>query len=72
MFLPEIAKLGHVALVTPDLEKSLWFFKELIGLEETETVDGTVYLRAWGDFEHHTLSINSRGSSICGSHRLEN
>ena len=35
MLLPEIAKLGHVALVTPDLEKSLWFFKELIGLEET-------------------------------------
>src|SRR6478672_11988295 len=57
MFLPEIAKLGHVALVTPDLEKSLWFFKELIGLEETETVNGTVYLRAWGDFEHHTLSL---------------
>ena len=59
MLLPEIAKLGHVALVTPDLEKSLWFFKELIGLEETETVDGTVYLRAWGDFEHHTLSLTA-------------
>ena len=54
---PEIAKLGHVALVTPDLEKSLWFFKDVIGLEETEEVDGTHYLRAWGDFEHHTLSI---------------
>ena len=48
MFLPEIAKLGHVALVTPDLEKSLWFFKELIGLEETETVDGTVLFTCLG------------------------
>ncbi|KKK39942.1 2,3-dihydroxybiphenyl 1,2-dioxygenase [Mesobacillus campisalis] len=55
--LPEIAKLGHIALITPDLKKSLWFFSEVLGLEETEVVDGTHYLRAWGDFEHHTLSL---------------
>lgn len=54
---PEIAKLGHVALVSADLEKSLWFFKDVIGLEETVEVDGVHYLRAWGDFEHHTMSI---------------
>ena len=59
MSLPEIAKLGHVALVTEDLEKSLWFYKEVIGLEETEVVDRTHYLRAWGDFEHHTLSVTA-------------
>ncbi len=57
--LPEIAKLGHVALVSTDLEKSLWFFKEVVGLEETEEVDGVHYLRAWGDFEHHTLSLTA-------------
>lgn len=57
MSMPEIAKLGHVALVTPNMEKSLWFFTEVLGLEETETVGDTVYLRGWGDFEHHTLSI---------------
>jgi len=55
--LPEIAKLGHIALITPDLKKSLWFFSEVLGLEETEVVNGTHYLRAWGDFEHHTLSL---------------
>src|SRR5438477_13086817 len=59
MGLPEIAKLGHVALVTEDLEKSLWFYKEVIGLEETEVINGVHYLRAWGDFEHHTLSVTS-------------
>lgn len=56
---PEIAKLGHVALVTADLEKSLFFFKEVIGLEETENVNGVHYLRAYGDFQHHTLSIEA-------------
>lgn len=55
----EISKLGHFGLVTTDLEKSLWFFKEVIGLEETEEVDGVHYLRAWGDFEHHTLTIRA-------------
>lgn len=59
IYAPEIAKLGHVALVTENLEKSLWFFKEVIGLEETREVNGTHYLRAWGDFEHHTLSITA-------------
>src|ERR1700737_3630013 len=56
---PEIAKLGHVALTTPDLEKSLWFWRDLIGLHEVERVDGTIYLRAWGEYDHHTLSLKS-------------
>lgn len=56
---PEIAKLGHVALVTGDLQKSLVFFKDIIGLEETEVVDGVHYLRAYSDFQHHTLSLEA-------------
>lgn len=63
IYAPEIAKLGHVALVSEDLEKSLWFFRDTIGLEETEVVDGVHYLRAWGDFEHHTLSITAGETS---------
>ncbi|MFJ7727768.1 VOC family protein [Neobacillus sp. NPDC097160] len=63
LYAPEIAKLGHVALVSADLEKSLWFFRDTIGLEETEVVDGVHYLRAWGDFEHHTLSITAGETS---------
>lgn len=58
-FLPEIAKLGHVALVTTDLEKSLLFFEEVVGLEKTIEVDGVHYLRAWGDFEHHSMTIQA-------------
>ncbi|MFJ7978340.1 VOC family protein [Peribacillus sp. NPDC096379] len=61
--LPEIVKLGHVALISQNVEKSLWFFKEVLGLEETKEVDGVHYLRAWGDFEHHTLSITAGAES---------
>ena len=53
----EVAKLGHVGLVTPDIEKSYWFFHDVVGLEEVERRDGRIYLRAWGDFEHHTLIL---------------
>lgn len=54
---PEIARLGHIALVTPDLESSLWFYKDMIGLFEVERTDDTVFLRAAADREHHTLSL---------------
>lgn len=54
---PEIAKLGHVALESADIEKSVLFFRDVIGLEVTEEIDGIYYFRAWGDFQHHTLSV---------------
>ncbi|MFC6874222.1 VOC family protein [Halobellus marinus] len=57
-----IAKLGHVAIETTDLEESLWFFRDLIGLNVVEVVDDTAYLRAARDWEHHTLSITETGS----------
>ena len=64
---PEISIQVVSGLVSTDLEKSLWFFKEVIGLEETEEVNGVHYLRAWGDFEHHTLSIRG-GEESCLDH----
>jgi len=52
-----LARLGHVALRTPDLDRSLAFFDGVIGLELVERGDGCAYLRAWGDHEHHTLAL---------------
>ena len=54
---PEIAKTGHVAFTTPDLEESTWFFEEVMGLQETERTDDAVYLRGLRDWEHHTMSL---------------
>ncbi len=52
-----LARLGHVALRTPDLEGSLAFFDGVIGLELVERDERAAYLRAWGDHEHHTLAL---------------
>lgn len=54
---PGIARVGHVALETPTLEETEWFFTEMIGLHEVERTDDTVFLRAAADREHHTLSL---------------
>jgi biphenyl-2,3-diol 1,2-dioxygenase len=54
---PELARLGHVALRTPDLDASLWFFDTVVGLELVERTKDAAYLRAWGDHEHHTLAL---------------
>jgi catechol 2,3-dioxygenase len=44
-----LAKLGHVALSTPDLARSYEFFHDILGLERVEEHEGTVYLRGWGE-----------------------
>jgi catechol 2,3-dioxygenase len=54
---PELARFGHIALETPDLETSRWFFSDLMGLREVDREDDAVYLRSARDREHHTLSL---------------
>ena len=53
----EVAQLAHVELFTPKPDDTLWFFKELLGLEESGREGQSVYLRAYEDFYHHTLKI---------------
>lgn len=55
---PEISKLGYVALESSNIEASVQFFQNVLGLELTEKVNDSYYFRAWGDFQHHTLSIS--------------
>lgn len=62
--MPSISKLGHVALATPDMETSLWFWRDVVGLEEVERHEETVFLRAWGEFEHHSLSLKEGPAGV--------
>src|SRR5581483_7761803 len=36
---------------------------ELLGLQVSERADGDVYLRAWQDWDHHTLQLTEAGES---------
>src|SRR5215211_7435828 len=53
----EVAQLAHVDLLTPKPDETLRFFKELLGLQETEREGQSVYFRAYEDFYHHTLKL---------------
>ena len=56
---PEVARLGHVSLETPNLEDSLSFFHDAVGLEIVERIDETVFLRAVDERDHHSLSLTA-------------
>lgn len=62
-YLRAVAHIGHVEISVTNFEKSLWFFTEVLGLELTETVANRAYLRAWQDFDHHTLVIEESDTS---------
>ena len=41
----DIAHLGHVELFTPEPEKSLWYFADILGMEKVHDGGRSVYLR---------------------------
>lgn len=53
----DVAHLGHFEMLTPRPDESLHFFKEVMGMEETDRQGQSVYLRAWGDYDHCTLKL---------------
>jgi catechol 2,3-dioxygenase len=59
---PRIAYAGSINLGTPDLERSLWFFRDLLGMEVVEQVDGVAYLRGYQELVHHSLVFLVPGS----------
>lgn len=62
--MPSIAKLGHVALVTPDMQGSVAFWRDTVGLEEVESTGDAMYLRGFGEFEHHSLSLREGPAGV--------
>jgi catechol 2,3-dioxygenase len=61
----DIAHLGHVELLTPDLDATVWFFTEILGLTETTRTADSVHLRTFDNYEvtsiiatrHHTSGL---------------
>lgn len=57
--LGDIAHLGHVELLTPDLDGSLDFFTRILGLTENGRSGDSVHLRTFDDYEHHSLVLTA-------------
>ena len=55
----DIAHLGHVELLTNKPEESLRFFVDVLGLSESGREGESVYLRAFDDYEFHSLKLTA-------------
>lgn len=59
----DVAHLGYAELLTPDLEGTVWFCTEILGLVETRRIGGSVHLRAFDDYELTSLIVTSHSTS---------
>ncbi len=63
----DIAHLGHVELLTPKFEKSLWYFRDVLGMTVVHEQANSVYLRAWGDYATTTLKLTAAATNGVGT-----
>jgi catechol 2,3-dioxygenase len=59
----DIAHLGHVELLTDKPQESLDFFVNVFGLTESGRDGDSVYLRAYDDYEFHTLKLTASNTT---------
>jgi catechol 2,3-dioxygenase len=52
-----ISQLAHVQVITPRIEQSLDFYKNVLGLEESGREGNIVRLRGWGEHFFHSLEL---------------
>ncbi|HEY5795664.1 MAG TPA: catechol 2,3-dioxygenase [Bosea sp. (in: a-proteobacteria)] len=62
----DIAHLAHVELLTDKPQESLDFFVNVYGLTESGREGDSVYLRAWDDYEFHTLKLTTADTTGIG------
>lgn len=66
---PQIAHAGSINLGTPDLERSLWFFRDLLGMEVVaRTDDDVAYLRGYQELIHHSLVLTQQDEARVNSY----
>ncbi len=63
--LHDIAHLGSVELLTPQFDRSLWYFHDLLGMEIVQRTATAAYLRGYGDHAATTLKLTaSQGPGV--------
>ncbi|WP_331559751.1 VOC family protein [Actinomycetospora sp.] len=62
----EVAHLAHLELRTPVLDESAAFFTDYLGLTVTDEAGGSVFLRAFDDYEQTTIKLTAHETSGIG------
>lgn len=53
----DILRVAHVELVVTDLDASVAFYGDLLGMIVTERTEDAAYLRGWEEYLHHSLTL---------------
>ena len=53
----KVMRMGRAELKVLDLEKSVDYYTNVIGLEETGRMGDSVYLKAWDEYDHHSVIL---------------
>jgi catechol 2,3-dioxygenase len=62
----DLAHLAHVEMLTDRFEESLDFFTRVYGLKLSAVDGDSAYLRAWDDYEFHSLKLTRAGTTGVG------
>ncbi len=54
-----LTSIAHVELTTPDLEASVVYARDILGLDVVEEQGESVYLRCWGDYYRYSLVLTA-------------
>lgn len=65
---PQVAQCGGINLGTPDLEKSLTFFRDTLGMEEVERYGNVSYLRCYQELGHHSLVLTEQAEAVVNAY----
>ena len=58
-----VLRMGRVELRVLDLEKSVDYYTNVIGLEETGRVGNSVFFKAWDEYDHHSVIITKSNTA---------
>lgn len=64
---PRLAKTGTIDLGTLDLQKSLSFFRDTLGMEMVAEQPGVAYLRGYQEHAHHSLVLREQAEAVVNS-----
>jgi catechol 2,3-dioxygenase len=54
-----LSTLSHVELLTPKLDESVAYARDVLGLDVVHEESGTAYLRCWGDYYRYCLALTA-------------
>ena len=59
--------VGRVELLTPQPDRSLWYFRDVLGMEVVHREGQSVYLRGYGDYAAATLKLTEARDAGVGA-----